>query len=118
MKFGQIVLLIITSIITFIGLVINKIYQNYIKDNQFLQIIIWSFWTLVVIKFLAWMTRTFIDIPVTIKTVKTIGYMFKDVCTFISSIPMSNGLLTCIFIVVLIISSYGIGKLIKGVTND
>lgn len=57
MKFGQIILIVITSIITFIGLVLNKIYDIYVKKNVIVQGAIYLFFTLLVLRILYWAAK-------------------------------------------------------------
>ena len=52
MKLGQIILIILGSIITFIGLIINKIYDVYVKKNVVVQIAIYLFFTLLTLRIL------------------------------------------------------------------
>lgn len=60
MKLGQIILIILGSIITFIGLIINKIYDVYVKKNIVVQIAIYLFFTLLTLRILYWIAKPFI----------------------------------------------------------
>lgn len=60
MKLGQIILIILGSIITFIGLIINKIYDVYVKKNVVVQIAIYLFFTLLTLRILYWIAKPLI----------------------------------------------------------
>ena len=60
MKLGQIILIILGSIITFIGLVLNKIYDVYVKKNIVVQLAIYLFFTLLTLRILYWIAKPFI----------------------------------------------------------
>lgn len=60
MKLGQIILIILGSIITFIGLVLNKIYDVYVKKNVVVQIAIYLFFTLLTLRILYWIAKPFL----------------------------------------------------------
>ena len=64
MKFGQILLIILGSIATFIGLAVNKIYQTYVKKNILVQCILYVFWTLLTIRLLYWVAKPFLNIDI------------------------------------------------------
>lgn len=60
MKLGQIILIILGSIITFIGLLFNKIYDVYVKKNIVVQGAIYLFFTLLTLRILYWIAKPFI----------------------------------------------------------
>ena len=60
MELGQIILIILGSIITFIGLVLNKIYDVYVKKNVVVQLAIYLFFTLLTLRLLYWIAKPFI----------------------------------------------------------
>ena len=60
MKLGQIILIILGSIITFIGLLFNKIYDVYVKKNIVVQGAIYLFFTLLTLRILYWVAKPFI----------------------------------------------------------
>ena len=57
MKGSNIFLIVITSIITFIGLFFSKIYDKYVKQNLVVQIALYLFWTILVLRLLYWVAR-------------------------------------------------------------
>lgn len=57
MKSSNIFLIVITSIITFIGLFFSKIYDKYVKQNVVVQIALYLFWTLLVLRILYWLAK-------------------------------------------------------------
>ena len=59
MKAGNIFLLIVTSIITVIGLAFNKLYDKYVKKNVIVQGALYSVWTLLVLRLLWWVAKPF-----------------------------------------------------------
>lgn len=61
MKFGQITLIVITSIITFIGLALSKIYDIYVKKNIIVQSAIYLFFTLLVLRVLYWIAKPLLN---------------------------------------------------------
>lgn len=60
MKGTNVFLIVITSIITFIGLVCNKLYDKYIKNNWLVQMMLYAFWTLLSFRLLAWIAKPLI----------------------------------------------------------
>ncbi len=60
MKGSNIFLIIITSIITFIGLIINKLYDKYVKKNIIVQGCLYVFWTALVLRAMYWVTKPLI----------------------------------------------------------
>ena len=60
MKASNIFLIVITSIVTFIGLAISKLYDKYIKNNILVQGAVYIFFTLIAFRVLAWAARPFI----------------------------------------------------------
>lgn len=60
MKAGNIFLIIITSIITFIGLCFNKLYTKFVKDNPIIQFAIYSVFTLSILRVLYWVSKPFL----------------------------------------------------------
>lgn len=57
MKSSNIFLIVITSIVTFIGLFFSKIYDKYVKQNVVVQIALYLFWTLLVLRILYWLAK-------------------------------------------------------------
>lgn len=57
MKIGNVILLIVATIFTFIGLAFNKIYNIYIKKNILVQGIIYLTFTLLAFKILYWIAK-------------------------------------------------------------
>jgi len=60
MKFGQVLLIVITSIVTFIGLAISKLYDKYVKNNIVVQGMVYLFFTLIALRILGWAAKPFI----------------------------------------------------------
>lgn len=60
MKASNIFLIVLTSIITFIGLAVSKLYDRYIKNNILVQGAVYLFFTLIAFRFLAWAAKPFI----------------------------------------------------------
>lgn len=60
MKAGNIFLIIITSIITFIGLCFNKLYTKFVKDNPIIQFAIYAVFTLGILRLLYWVSKPFL----------------------------------------------------------
>ena len=60
MKGTNVFLIVITSIITFIGLVCNKLYDKYIKNNWLVQMMLYAFWTLLAFRLLFWIAKPLI----------------------------------------------------------
>lgn len=54
MKAGNVFLIILSSIITVIGLLCTKLYEKYVKKNVLVQWALYTFWTLIVLRVLAW----------------------------------------------------------------
>ena len=57
MKGSNIFLIVITSIITFIGLVCSKLYEKYVKKNILVQIMLYGFWTLLALRLFMWAAK-------------------------------------------------------------
>lgn len=57
MRGSNIFLIVITSIITFIGLFFSKIYDKYVKQNLVVQIALYLFWTILVLRLLYWVAK-------------------------------------------------------------
>ena len=57
MKGSNIFLIVITSIITFIGLFFSKIYDKYVKQNIVVQVALYLFWTILVLRLLYWVAK-------------------------------------------------------------
>lgn len=57
MKLGNVLLLIVATIFTFIGLAINKIYTIYVKKNIFVQTAIYTTFTLIALRILYWIAK-------------------------------------------------------------
>ena len=60
MKTSNVFLIIITSIITFIGLAINKFYQKFIKANFVIKGVFHLFVTLLALRVMYWTVKPFI----------------------------------------------------------
>jgi len=61
MKASNIFLIILTAIITFIGLVCTKLYDKYVKKNIIVQWALYIFWTLLVLRILYWVASPVIN---------------------------------------------------------
>lgn len=103
MKLHQISLVIMGSIITFIGLVLNKIYETYIKNNKVIQIAIYLFFTLVTLRILYWIAKPFLDWLIPLKlTLANVNITF----TADPSIGLSIILLIFTIILAMVIKSW------------
>ena len=72
MKAGNIFLIILTSIITFIGLAINKLYDTFVKKNIIVQCAIYLVFTLGILRILYWVSKPFLKgIYATLKSMFT-----------------------------------------------
>ena len=60
MKAGNIFLIILTSIITFIGLCFNKLYDKFVKKNVVVQCAIYLVFTLGILRLLYWISKPFL----------------------------------------------------------
>lgn len=60
MKFGNILLIVITSIFAFIGLLCTKLYEKYIKQNIVVQAALYFVWTVLVLRVVYWITKPFL----------------------------------------------------------
>lgn len=57
MKLGNVLLIVIMSIFTFIGLALTKLYETYIKNNILVQGCLYLFFTLFMLRGLIWAAR-------------------------------------------------------------
>ena len=60
MKAGNIFLIILTSIITFIGLCFKKLYDKFVKKNIVVQSAIYLVFTLGILRILYWVSKPFL----------------------------------------------------------
>ena len=107
MKLGQVILLIFTSIITFIGLACNKLYEKYVKKNVVVQFAFYCFWTILVLRLLYWIAKPLIkSIIPTLKlcvsnvnitftadpsiSLTIIGFLFLSVMIFVTKSWLNN----------------------------
>ena len=104
MKLGQITLIVITSIITFIGLALSKIYDIYVKKNVIVQGAIYLFFTLLVLRILYWIARPLLkfSFPFLKSCVSNIHITF----TADPNIAISLVLLLFVFIVAGVVKSW------------
>jgi len=86
MKAGNLFLIIITSIITFIGLACSKLYDKYIKNNVLVQIMLYIFWTLLSLRALIWIGKPFIPhgIPRCLQHIDLSGITIPELSPFIA----------------------------------
>lgn len=61
MKASNIFLIILTAIVTFIGLICTKLYDKYVKKNVVVQWSLYVFWTLLVLRVLYWVASPIIN---------------------------------------------------------
>lgn len=61
MKPSNIFLIILTAIVTFIGLVCTRLYDKYVKKNIIVQWSLYIFWTLLVLRVLYWVASPIIS---------------------------------------------------------
>ena len=73
MKLGQMITIIFMSILTFIGLLITKLYEKYVKQNIFVQGALYIFWTAIIFRILYWAVKPFINSTYIINTIKHVA---------------------------------------------
>ena len=88
MKASNIFLIIITSIVTFIGLACSKLYDKYIKNNVLVQIMMYIFWTLLAFRVLYWVAQPLIPhgIPRCLQHIDLSGIAVPELSPFIALI--------------------------------
>ena len=62
MKLGNIILIVFTSILTFIALLITKLYEKYVKKNILVQSALYIFWTALIFRIMYWAIKLIVHI--------------------------------------------------------
>ena len=103
MKGTNVFLIVITSIITFIGLVCNKLYDKYIKNNLLVQMMLYAFWTLLAFRLLFWIAKPLIPtgVPRCLQHIDKINIVVPEVTPLVALIIF----VVCLVGVVLFIKS-------------
>lgn len=99
MKAGNVFLIILTSIVTFIGLACSKLYDKYIKNNVLVQIMLYIFWTLLSLRVLLWVGKPFIPhgVPRCLQHIDFSGITLPEMTPFIQLVIFAI-IITCVCI--------------------
>lgn len=88
MKTSNIFLIILTSIVTFIGLCINKLYDRFIKKNIIVQGAIYTIFTIGSLRLLYWIAKPIIPtgVPRMLQGLDKVTIVIPEVTPLISLI--------------------------------